>query len=118
MATIIIKGNLPILDNTRLWECPSCGKQHKTKDQRIITPMHPCVKLKGIMAPYVEVPRGKQHLDKHTHVHRVIEREDYVGKEKGVMHDENGKAVMAVHTERESGHDTTVFAAVATLRME
>lgn len=112
--TLINMNNIPILDNTRLWECPSCGLQHLTKDQRVITPMHPCPKLKGILAPYVEVKQG-QSLKKHSFNHRVIEREDYVGKESGLMKDENGKVVMAVHTENSSGHDTAVFPGTAVL---
>lgn len=117
MSILINVNNLPILDPTRKWQCPSCGLQHLTKDQRVITPMHPCPKLKGIMAPYVEITHGNE-LKKHSFAHRVIEREDYVGKEKGIMTNEDGKAIMAVHTEREYGHDTTVFPGTATFYTE
>lgn len=114
MSILVNMKNIPILDPTRKWECPSCGRLHMTKDQRVITPMHSCPKLNGIMTPYVEIKHGHE-LKKNTYVHRVIEREDYVGKEKGIMTDRNGKAIMAIHTERESGHDTTVFPGTATL---
>lgn len=96
----------------RRWQCPSCRMTHTTTDPRAVTPMHQCSSLKGIMAPYVEVLRGDE-LPKFSHVHRVIERGDYENDEVGVMHDEDGMAVMAVHTERTDGHDTSVFPAVA-----
>lgn len=117
MSIIINMNNLPILDPTRKWECPSCGRLHLTKDQRVITPMHHCPKLNGIMTPYVEIHQGSE-LKKNSYVHRVLEREDFIGKEQGVMTDSEGKAIMAVYTERDSGNDATIFAPTATLRAD
>lgn len=94
----------------RRWECPSCGAQHVTRDARAITPMHGCRALKGFSVPYVEV-LGRE-LKKRSVTHRVVERGDWVGKEK-VHTDGDGKPVMAVHTERADGHDTHVYAPAA-----
>ena len=95
----------------RNWQCPSCGLQHVTRETRPHTPMHPCPKLAGLAAPFVQVHRG-QDLAKGSVVHRVVERGDWVGKERGIPI-AGGKAVMALHTERADGHDTHVFAPTA-----
>ena len=46
--------------------------------------------------------------------HMPVERADYIGRERGVRHDNRGRAVMAVRTERADGsNDTAVFAPTA-----
>lgn len=106
---------IPVLDPTKFWQCPSCGLQHVTKEPRPHTPMHTCTSLKGMVAPFAEVPKG-QTLLKHSLVHRVDYREDYVGDEVGVATDEDGRPVMAIRTEKADGsNDTHVFAPTARL---
>lgn len=73
--------------------------------------MHPCPKLGGLATPYAEVHRG-QELARGTVTHRVVERGDWIGKERGIPV-VGGTAVMAVHTERADGHDTHVYAPTA-----
>lgn len=69
------------------------------------------------MVPYVEV-HGVE-FKKHSARHVAVGREDYEGDEKGVTHDGDGRAVMAVRTERADGsYDTHVFAPAATVRQE
>ena len=101
----------PILKPTQWWECPSCTKQHVTHDMRVITPMHPCGGLRGLMAPYVRVYNNHGTRLRHE----VVEREDYVGQEKGLNSDGEGKVVMAVRTLRPDGSfDCAVFPGRAT----
>lgn len=98
------------------WECPSCGHQHKTVDHRVITPMHTCPQLRGIDVPLVRVYTNaglRRGLVRHV----AVERGDWVGKESGVRTDGEGRAVMAVNTERSDGsNDTHVFAPAATAK--
>lgn len=99
------------------WMCPSCGRRHQTTELRVHSSLHECPALGGVIAPFIEVT-GEDDPALKSVRHKVIEREDYVGEETGVFHDEHGKAVMAVHTERADGsHDTHVFAPVASLRI-
>jgi hypothetical protein len=44
----------------------------------------------------------------------IVEREDYVGKEKVQLDPELGRPVMAVKTTRDDGQDVIVFAPTAT----
>lgn len=101
--------SVPILTPEHRWQCPSCGAQKVTHDARPHTPFHPCPKIAGFATPYAQV-HGKELAGV---VHRVVEREDYVNGDK-VRTDDNGRAVMAIHTERADGYDTHVFAAPAT----
>lgn len=97
----------PLLDPTKRWECPSCGGQHVTREPRPHTPMHPCKALGGLLAPFVEVYGAE--LAKGAARHVLVEREDYVGDERGVG------PVMGLRTERADGsNDCQVFAGVAT----
>lgn len=97
---------------TRRWECPSCGHQHETREARPHTPMHPCPKLHGCIAPYVEL-HDRTELPKGVTRHVVKEREDYVGDEI-VRTDVNGLPLSAVLTERADGsNDCHAFAGVA-----
>lgn len=106
--------NVPVLDSTRRWQCPSCDATHVTKTPAVITPLHPCRGQKGLSVPYVEVVKGTE-LRKNSTRHVAVERGDYIGDESGVVHDGDRRAVMAVRTEREDGsYDCHVFAPVAT----
>jgi hypothetical protein len=66
-----------------------------------------------MIVPFVEVV-SNAGIPKHSMRHVVVERGDFIGSEVGVRHDAEGKAVMAVLTERADGsHDTHVFAPAA-----
>jgi len=43
----------------------------------------------------------------------AVERGDYVGREKGVVHDSKRRAIMAIETWREDGKDCAVLPPVA-----
>jgi hypothetical protein len=101
--------NVPILRPEQRWECPSCGAQHVTHEARPHTPFHPCPKVNGFTTPYARV-HGRELVGV---VHRVVEREDYIGSER-VQTDGAGRPVMAIRTERADGYDTHVFAPTAT----
>lgn len=106
--------NVPILSPIeKWWECPSCHLQAKTVERRPHTEMHQCRALGGLLTPMVEV-RTNEGIRRGTVRHRLIEREDYVGREVGLRF-VGGTAVSAVHTERADGsHDTAVYAPAAT----
>ena len=111
-----MRAAIPILDPTRRWQCPSCGSQHVTKDSRPHMPMHLCRSHGGLDMPYVEVPRGQNELHRGQAYHRLVERGDMIRTDKGIPM-VRGRAVMAVHTERSDGHDTHVYAPVATAKL-
>lgn len=97
----------------RRFECPSCGRTEAKRDPRVTTELHQCGAQRGLLMPFVELAPGQDSLRRHEVRHVTFERGDYIGAEQGVAHDENGRAVMAVHTERGDGHDTTVYAPTA-----
>lgn len=98
----------------RRFECPSCGQTATKHDPRVTTELHPCSAQRGLMVPFVELAAGQDSLRRHEVRHVAVERGDYIAAEQGVAHDADGRAVMAVRTERGDGsHDTTVFAPVA-----
>lgn len=105
---------VPILDVTKWWECPSCHKQHVTREHRPHVPMHPCSGLKGFLAPFVEV-HSNAGIRRGTVRHLAVERGDYVNGELGLRSDGDGRVIMAVRTERADGsNDCHVFPAAAT----
>lgn len=100
-----------LLDPTRRWECPSCGRQHVTDKPLSSFPMHPCPSQKGLTVPFVEV--AGRELRKLSARHRILEREDYVGSDLPQYDDEH-RPVMAVVTDHADGsHDCAVLAPVA-----
>jgi hypothetical protein len=79
-----------------------------TKDEAI--PFHPCVGLSGISAPL--------HLVGSKVKVTPIEREDYIGNEKGIRM-VKGRPIMALKTERPDGsHDLAVYAPMAGVGVE
>lgn len=104
---------VPILEAPeRRWECPTCGRQHVTREHRPHTPMHHCAGLAGLWTPFVAV-HGRE-LARHSVRHVAVEREDYVAGERGIRY-ADGRAVMAIRVERADGsNDCHVFAPVAT----
>ena len=101
---------IPILTPEQRWQCPTCDLQHVTRQAQPHVPMHPCKGLSGFLTPFARVDGS----DLHGVVHRVIEREDYIGTER-VRLDVDGRPVMAIRTERADGYDTHVFAPTATI---
>jgi hypothetical protein len=97
-----------LLATERRWYCPNCKKQDITVEARPHTRMHPCPKLRGLLAPMLPAgTRAKVELR---------EREDYVGKEKVRLDPERGRPVMSIVTTRDNGQDAIVFAPTATAR--
>jgi hypothetical protein len=96
---------IPILNPEHHWECPNCPVEDVTREAQPHTRYHQCAGLKGILAPMIPKGSGARvYLD---------ERQDYVGKEQGLVYDE-GKPIMAVVTERPDGsNDRAVFAPTA-----
>lgn len=106
-----ISNRAVVLNAEKHWECPSCNAQHITNEARPHIPMHPCRKLVGILAPYVEVTGAE--LDKRKQRHVVVERSDYVGNEI-VRVNAAGRPIQSIITERADGsNDTHVFAPTA-----
>jgi hypothetical protein len=104
---------VPVLKPEQRWECPSCGLQDVTHQARPHTRMHSCKALRGFTVPMARV-EGRE-LKGVTH--RVFEREDFVGAEK-VQLDGDGRPIMAIHVERDDGHDTYVYAPTASARAD
>jgi hypothetical protein len=102
----------------RRFECPSCGRTLAKRDPRVTTEMHLCPAQKLLLVPFVELAPGQRELKKNSVRHVAVERGDYIAGEKGVRLDGEGRAVMAVHTERVDGYDCAVFAPCAVTRRE
>lgn len=95
-----------ILDPVQRWYCPNCPTE-AVKPARYSSPgdvvveFHHCPALHGLTAPLL-LAGTKAKVE-------AVEREDYVGSEI-VQTDDTGRPVMAVHTTRDDGEDTIVFA--------
>lgn len=103
-----------ILDNTKVWECPNpdCNVTDATNEARPHTRMHQCRGLGGLVAPLVI----KAMADRGEAVVTPVVREDYVGNEKGLTYDEEGRPIMAVVTEYADGsNDVAMYAPTATV---
>lgn len=105
---------VPILTTETRWECPSCGLTDVTYEARPHSQMHNCSALQGLTTPMSRLKPGQVSLGRNEVQHKLIDREDYVGKEEG-MKKVDGRVVSAVWLERKDGsNDTAVFAPVAT----
>ena len=102
---------IPVLRPEQRWECPSCDFTDVTHyaGDHPVSRMHACGGLRGLTAPMVLAGQRAEH--------RLVEREDFIGKE-DVQYDGEGRPVMAVVTVRDEGNDTTVYAPVATATRE
>lgn len=102
------RGEIPILNSRREWDCPNCDLEDVTQRADVHTQMHPCAGMGGLVAPMVEKarrPEGKRSVRV-----RAVEREDYVGKEKGLTY-ADGKPITSVVTEYADGsNDAAVYA--------
>lgn len=85
------------------WYCPHCTEAARTVDAAI--PMHRCVSTKGLLTPLIR--------EGTTAKIEVVERQDYIGKEKA-QSDADGRPIMSVVTTRDEGQDCVVFPAAAT----
>jgi hypothetical protein len=104
--------SLPILDSSTHWACPNCGATDVTTEAQPHTRMHDCAGFGGLSLPMVEESRvaGSQVVP--------VEREDYVGKELGLVYDEGGAPIMSAVTEYADGsNDVVVFAPVVRVEM-
>ena len=109
---------IPVLDPTRWWECPSCGRQETTREARPHAPFHACTAQRGAWVPSVEV-HNNHGLARAAVRHVVRPREDYVAGEIGLRYDEAGTPVMSVVTERADGsNDCAVFPPTARATLE
>lgn len=93
----------------KVWECPSCGARHQTREHRPHVPFHSCRALGFASIPFLpedEVRRSRL---------RLVEREDYVGDMKpGDYVEVDGRPIMAAVTDRPDGsNDRAVYAPIA-----
>ena len=107
---------IPILSVRREWDCPNCETADVTERADVHTQMHHCPGMGGLALPLVEVarrPGGKRSV----RVSPVV-RQDYVGKEKGLVYNDEGQPIMAAVTEYGDGsNDVAVFAPVVRVEM-
>lgn len=108
--------NVPILDARKEWDCPNCNAADVTNEARPHTRMHNCRGMGGLTVPMVE--KARRGADRRSvRVSKVV-REDYVGKEKGLVYDDEGQPIMAAVTEYADGsNDVAVFAPVVQVEM-
>lgn len=104
--------SVPILDATRVWECPACQLRDRTSGPQT-NRYHPCPALGGLTAPMVDVTH--HDLNPTAQRLRVIDRDDYVGSEI-VTTTNTGRPAMAVDLERADGsNDRIVFPGCASV---
>ncbi len=108
--------DIPILNPRKEWDCPNCETEDVTEVAQPHTRMHACAGMRGLTLPMVEKarrPAGKRSV----RVSPVL-REDYVGKEKGLVYNDEGQPIMAAVTEYGDGsNDVAVFAPVVRVEM-
>lgn len=93
----------------RHWVCPNCPQTSVTRRADVHTEFHHCAGLRGVYAPMtVDGIRCKVEL---------VEREDYIGADSLVIHDDRGRAVMGVRTTRDDGEDFAVHCPTALVRL-
>ena len=88
----------------RFFKCPSCDITERSYLDK--SPDHRCKELKGLTVP---LERTEYPNNEATTRHKLIEREDYIGKS-------GGHRIMASQLERPDGsYDTNVYAPTARL---
>ena len=97
--------SVPMIEPIQHWYCPNCGLEDQTHEARPHARFHICPQLRYLSAPML--PKGTAAKV------RVVEREDYVGREL-VQTDDIGRPVMSIITTRDDGQDALVFAPTAT----
>lgn len=107
------RADIPILEPRKEWDCPNCVAVDVTTEARPHTRMHACAGFGGLTLPMTEKARVSEHSQgtvKRAKVTPVV-REDYEGKEHGLVRDEQGRPIMAAVTEYPDGtNDVAVFA--------
>jgi hypothetical protein len=109
---------VPLFAPVRWHECPSCNFRQAVTDPTIQIPMHPCPMQGGLAVPLVRIfsPEG---LAPGAVRHVPVVREDYAGREQGLITDDDGRVISAVRTERADGsNDCHAFAPVATIDLK
>lgn len=91
----------------RDWDCPSCGLEHRSTQPGNFVPVHACPALRGLQA-HLELRRPGGGRPRGRHV--LVEREDYVGRERGLV-SVDGKVLSAIKTERPDGSNDLVILA-------
>lgn len=106
--------DIPILQPNHQWACPNCSNRDVTTEARPHQRMHACAGMSGLTAPMLPAAEvDNRRVKVETKV-----REDYVGKETGLSHDENGQPIMAVETKYADGRtDVAVYAPTATAKV-
>lgn len=101
---------IPILANpATLWDCPNCTQTAMTNVASPHTRFHDCPGLGGLSAPFVQQATNRGPVEV-----KPVVREDYVGGERGLTYDADGKPIMAIVTRYDDGsNDAAVFAPVA-----
>ena len=107
---------IPILSARKAWDCPNCNAEDVTEEAKPHTRFHNCAGMGGLSLPMVE--KSRHGADKRSvRVSKVV-RQDYVGKEKGLVYDDEGQPIMAAVTEYGDGsNDVAVFAPVVQVEM-
>lgn len=92
---------MPLIDPGYVeWHCPQCGATARTKPEP--NRWHPCPKLKGLSVQMLR--KGVAGSI------RIVERQDFVGKERVQLLGEDRRPVMSVVTTRDNGQDAVVYA--------
>lgn len=87
------------------WHCSACDLRDYSEETGVVSRMHPCARLQGVLTPMTEVSGPYAVAD--TKV-AAVEREDYIG-------DSGGSPLMGTRVEHGSGRqDVNVFAPFAT----
>ncbi len=89
----------------RRWECARCNKTAVTRESQPHTQFHSCSGLGGFTAPMVQAGSGDRV--------RLLEREDYIGRERGVQM-ANDRPIFAAVTDHADGStDCAVYPGTA-----
>lgn len=86
-----------------LMSCPECSARFNLAAHQLLPLLHRCSGHGGMLLPMVQ-DGIKAHVT-------VVEREDYIGRERPMMHE--GRPIMAVTTTRDDGEDRVIFAPTA-----
>jgi hypothetical protein len=106
--------DIPILARRVEWDCPNCTQVAVTTEARPHTRFHVCPGTGGLELPFVQVDANRGRVNV-----KPVVREDYVGKEKGLRYDAEGRPIMGIVTEYDDGtNDAAVYAPVARIEMK
>ena len=90
------------------WHCPNCNVPHVRGPSDLQGVMlHACPGKGGVSCPMIPLGTRAEIV--------LLAREDYEGTERGLMHHEDGRSIMAVKTVRDEGEDVVIFPGLATV---